>query len=425
MSIYFTHIVHSSCICSNCYNSLQDLFGIKGFELETEAEVQSLELEEGRGSLKCVNCAASINEGEDYHIISVLDSTLESVADAFSDDIEGCFVCEGEDRAHYAHVYNDDPFSEDHFELPSATEVWEYLSNQGVPEDFLNLFSKLVVCQRCHYGRHDAHPNHNPDGGVFDLNDDIYTRRDIANFWGDEYEEFMEFALQYGVNLTHEDLFDFQEHLIKYPMLAYQHQTGQAIYNLLKKHFENKSYSVLEQKTKLFRGRTRKRDSSDSYTKNQLWSPPEGRPSHGRFNTVGVPVLYVSDCLNGIPYEVPPAHDELLDIIEYELQKDLFVLDISVIDRSFQGFFTEVNEESKPLKRAYLLPNFIGTCCGHIGYDGVRYEGVHKTEEKYINYALFTVKEQDLQSSYPVTYNPKITYNLQEKQQNKRPEAYF
>lgn len=416
----------NTCLCSNCHDHLHELFEAKGFNLEAVASVEYKEHEADEQTLQCDNCNAEIEIGEDYHIITMAQSTLEDVADILSEDIAGCFQCEGDELARFAHSFNKDPYdSESRIELSLGTEVSEYLSSRDVPDEFIDLFSKLIVCQKCGYGGEPRHHSDNPDGGVFEQYDEIYTKRDIANFWGYEYAEFMEFARKYGFDLSHEHLIDFQDHLMAYPMLGYLHPTGQLVYNLLKNHFDNKDYCVLNQKTKLFRGRTRKKDTSRPYKKNELWSPPEGNSSHGRFNTVGVPVLYVSDCLDGIPYEVPPAHDELLDIIEYDLQKDLFVFDIGAIDRAFQGFFTQINEESKLLKRAYLLPNFIGTCCSHIGFDGVRYEGVHKINTKYTNYALFTVKEHELSAGEPVTYIPNVTYNLQEKPKDTKQEDYF
>lgn len=40
------------------------------------------------------------------------------------------------------------------------------------------------------------------------------------------------------------------------------------------------------------------------------------------------------------------------------------------------------------------------------------YKGVHKTGDEYTNYALFSVKEQNMLSNNPVTYIPSITYGI-------------
>ena len=80
----------------------------------------------------------------------------------------------------------------------------------------------------------------------------------------------------------------------------------------------------------------------------------------------------------------------------------------------FEGFFSEKNEESSPLKTAYLLPNYIGTCCSFIGYNGVKYNGVHQTKANpYTNYALFNVESgTDLAITRFWSYTLEITYEL-------------
>ncbi|MOA11207.1 hypothetical protein D3C78_1311390 [compost metagenome] len=85
-------------------------------------------------------------------------------------------------------------------------------------------------------------------------------------------------------------------------------------------------------------------------------------------------------------------------------------------DMEFQGFFSEKNEESSPLKTAYLLPNFIGTCCSFIGYNGIKYRGVHGSNSNpYMNYALFNVEPDiDLSIVEFKSYTPKVLYELHE-----------
>jgi len=146
-----------------------------------------------------------------------------------------------------------------------------------------------------------------------------------------------------------------------------------------------------------------------------MWAPPEGLPGHGRFNSIGVPVLYLTDKIEAVPYEVHPGHDQVLDVAEFIIQRELKLFDIGSFDPDFQGFFYEKNEDTKNLKSAYLLPNFIGTCCSHIGYDGVKYEGVQRNNlPKYVNFALFTAQENDNLIITKVTaYKPIIQIALE------------
>lgn len=296
-------------------------------------------------------------------------------------------------------------------EPSSGISVGEYLYHQGVPEELNELMCEHIQCP-CGHGRYTADPN-NPNSGQFDLSDDIYTKRDVAEFWG--YEYFCQFSKQYGETLEVDDLKEFKVYLSKHPMLAFRHEVGQAIYRTLEKHFAAKAYERLTPEVgTLYRGRTRKRDSKNAYSKDEMWSPPSGLPQHGRYNSVGVPVLYVSDHLESIPYEIHPTHEDVIDIGEFQLQKKEWILfDLGSFDPTFQGFFSEVNEETKTVKQAYLLPNYIGTCCSDIGYHGVKYEGVHGDRLRYTNYALFNFKpDVDITVNQVISYAPQFTIGL-------------
>lgn len=405
-------------LCSSCGRVLYEFLKSKGYNvLQNGTMMQENCCTDAEEQLTCDNCSIDILENDIYYVVNIEDELLAEVADIISEDIGGCEHCEGNERGYFVHKFNNDPFdrsSRIDFDDVREMNVSEYLYDQGVPEEFHELFARFIVCP-CGYGRHPMHPKHNPNGGIFELHDDIYTKQGIAEFWGFDNLAFCKFAQNYGETFTVDDLLDFREFLIKYPMLAYKHPTGQAIYNVLLKHFEAKDYTILKPgHISFYRGRTRKKDSNGAYTKEQMWSPPLGEPHHGRFNTVGVPVLYVCDHLEAVPYEINPSHEDVVDIAEFELQKELKIFDIGSFDPDFQGFFCEKSGETKILKQAYLLPNYIGACCSEIGYDGVKYEGVH-TQIKYTNYALFDVNKDDnvlVIKGYIKTFVPNLSYSL-------------
>lgn len=116
-----------------------------------------------------------------------------------------------------------------------------------------------------------------------------------------------------------------------------------------------------------------------------MWAPPVGKFNHGRYNAIGVPVLYLTDDIGAVSYEIHAADDEMIDIAEFKIEKDLLLFDIGVFDNGFEGFFEENSADSRMLQ----LLNFIGACCSLIGYDGVKYGGVREAGT-YTNYALFT-----------------------------------
>ncbi|MCL6663513.1 RES family NAD+ phosphorylase [Paenibacillus amylolyticus] len=405
-------------LCEACKDIVVDFFSNYDYDFSNDNETVMLCRPEPNEKIQCECCNNDIAVTSHY-IITVPEHVKYEVADVLSEGIGGCEHCEGNDRASFVHSFNNDPWDRDSridFNTVRGDNAVLYVGEQKVPDELIHLFVELIIC-KCGYGREPKHPRHNPEGGVFEPYDDIYTRRDVNEFWGFDFKEFSEFGKQYDEEITHEDLLDFQNHLRNHPMLALRHPTGQVIFNILQKHFDAKAYSILNKdETQLYRGRTRKIDET-ALTSEQMWAPPPGKPQHGRYNSVGVPVIYVSDQLDAILYEIHPSNEELLHIVQVELLTDkLSIFDLESFDIEFQGFFSEKNEESSPLKTAYLLPNFIGTCCSFIGYNGVKYRGVHDSgSEGYMNYALFNVKPDiDLTISNFRTYNPKITYKMSE-----------
>lgn len=270
----------------------------------------------------CSCCNEEIKEGEDYYLFTVEDEIIDDIADRGGQYIGGCEHCEGEERWNLVNAYNNDPHDKSsRMDAPGGISVSEYLYDREVPEELFPLLCSHIQC-RCSYGRESGHSD-DPYGGIFELDDEIYTKRDIADYWGFQYEAFCEFTQQYEETIEVEALHEFRKHLSFYPMLALEHETGRAIYRTLKKHFEAKGYTVLTNGVgKLYRGRTRKRDNEVKLTKEQMWAPPAGLPQHGRYNCVGVPVLYVTDHLEGIPYEIHPNHEDIIDVGEFQIIND-------------------------------------------------------------------------------------------------------
>jgi hypothetical protein len=117
--------------------------------------------------LSCDNCSIKIVENEVYYYVNIEEELLEEVADIISKDIGGCEFCEGVERGVFVHSFNNDPFDKSSridFDVVREMTVSDYLYDQGVPENFHELFARLIVCP-CGYGRQSMHPKHNPTGG--------------------------------------------------------------------------------------------------------------------------------------------------------------------------------------------------------------------------------------------------------------------
>jgi hypothetical protein len=396
-------------ICDTCFEEIDNLFSKHGIVLSIE-EMQRECIR--NGDYECIACKTQLEEGEIHYETDfseeILTIAVEELAEMLSQDIDACFNCEGNEIDYIFYKWNKDADEDEYREKEIGSTIEEYLYNQDIPELLHKEVTKNLRCQKCNYGRHAYHPKHNPDGGIFSLDEEVYTQKEIDEFWGLDFEEFSDFALQYEINLSLTELSDFKKYMIENPLLAFKHPAGQKIYSVLKGHFDTGDCIHLEKGVTLYRGRNRKVDAT-KLTSDQLWSPPKGSSSHGRYNLIGTSVLYCSDKLHGIPLEIHPAHDEKVDIGIFEIKKDLKLLNIDFFE-NFSGFFSEKDVDTKTLKEVYLLPNFIRDCCFEIGYHGVRYKGVHE-EVEYTNYAFFNYHANtDIKVKKIYTLDMKIKY---------------
>lgn len=119
---------------------------------------------------------------------------------------------------------------------------------------------------------------------------------------------------------------------------------GEKLFEAIRRHRESGEGSILhrfdEQGNRkiLFRGRNRKSDSASIFTNAEMWVPQSGYSSHGRYNAIGVPVLYLADDRTAIPYEIHTAYDEDVVIVRFQLERDLTFFDIGEFDNEFEGF---------------------------------------------------------------------------------------
>lgn len=408
--------LNDTTLCYNCGELVIDFAKKHGHDLISDQEDCNEIKHTDIDSLACDCCKCEIKQKDNYFMLTMEEDVLINIADQIGKDIAGCTNCEGDERSHLVHLYNSDPFdTSSRMDQPEGISVGEYLYDQGVPDELHDLMCNYIQCP-CGHGR-DSWDHDNMNGGTFEMYEDIYTKSDVATFWGYDYEEFCAFSEQYGETIEIEALREFKVYLSKYPMMAFRHEVGQAIYRTLEKHFEAKGYSILTQRVGiLYRGRTRKRDTGVVLTKEQMWSPPPGLPQHGRYNCVGVPVLYVCDSLEAIPHEIHPTHEDVIDVGEFHLvSEELYLFDLGSFDPTFQGFFNEIDVETKVIKQAYLIPNYIGTCCSVIGYHGVKYEGVYNDIPAYTNYALFdVVPEREMTVRDVISYKPHFKFTLEE-----------
>lgn len=145
---------------------------------------------------------------------------MEELTDKLTETIAGCEFCEGEERAQMAHVFESDLHSDESFGYTSGEPLGMFLADKGVPDQFISLFVAYVECSQCGSGR-NADQRDDPIIHVLDKNFEVYSNRDVANFWGHDmyydemqFEQFCNFTNMYNVQLNHSQLSEFGEFLL-------------------------------------------------------------------------------------------------------------------------------------------------------------------------------------------------------------------
>lgn len=403
-------------ICGNCCLDLLEVLETLNIDLnELSTALEEVTLKDN-GKLTCGKCKQTLSTGdlyfnseEDFEYF--VEEATVAIGKSLSEKIEFCSHCEGSEIEFAIARFNKE-LEEDEVELPQrGVELQEFLFDVGIPDQYFDQVAENLVCQNCGYGEEPYHPKHNPDGGHFDVWDRIYSQEDINEFYGVDVDEFIKLGTLYGIEFYKQELTDFQDIIYNYPLLAYKHPIGQKIYTVLQNHFDKGGYTTLSQGATVYRGRNRKRDSN-TLKPDQLWNPPVGVASHGRYNSIGISVLYCTDSIEAIPNEIHPQHDDEIDIATFQIKSSYKLLDVSKLFNGFEGFLSVQNAESKTLKSAYLLTNYIRDCCADIGYNGIRYKGVPGAGE-YNNYAFFNfAKGQDIDIVGTRTFSFDIKYRI-------------
>lgn len=373
-------------ICCNCtINPLFDEFKLEIDDLDDYPKINVVGYGE-EDIFICKNCDFELEpldmyfkSNENYQ--HAIELTTTSIANVLSEKIEHCSHCAGEELVYYEYRARKEkvPYTS------HGQDIYDFLCEYNVPEEFHEEVMNKLRCSSCGYGE-EMHPKHNPDGGYFCYSDRIYTAQEISEFWGFE-EELIQIAQIYGIEISVNMIDNFIEYCSNNPMLAFNHELSKLIFVVLKKVIADEQ-RVLKRESGvlLFRGRKRAKDSS-KYKIKELGMPPLGMSSHGRYNLVGTSVLYLSDDREGIPYEIEPKKNEVVDIAIYQVKQTLTLFNVDEIFRDFSIYISKENEESKTVKRNYLFTNFLASACNEIGFDGIYYKGAG--EKSYNNIALF------------------------------------
>lgn len=172
---------------------------------------------------------------------------------------------------------------------------------------------------------------------------------------------------------------------------------------VLKNSLASKTFEILEDLSKskdkftiqntLFRGRV---ISNKKVKKKDFLSPPKSITNEGRYNHLGIPVIYAADnkitCFNELRQ---PEQD--LHIAEFSINKELRLLNLNDIDFAegtdllkaivLSSLTSSKTDDSSKYKPEYYFTRFISDCCKFLKFDGIIYPSVQIGHGE--NYMLF------------------------------------
>jgi hypothetical protein len=188
--------------------------------------------------------------------------------------------------------------------------------------------------------------------------------------------------------ITEIDLIAFLNYIAKYPGFAINHSVGKRIYELIQKwndliDFDCEIY---------YHGRGLEKGACP-YTEAQLEQAPHGVTWHGRYNHVGESHYYFSDKSKGAIQEVRKhsQNDIRIQIAKIKPKQKIRMIDLSdsKAPSKFLEFcrFSPNSDDFSKIKREYLIPCFVASCCKHLqNVDGIRYYG----SKEYTNYVVWS-----------------------------------
>lgn len=211
-------------------------------------------------------------------------------------------------------------------------------------------------------------------------------------------DTFWAFEFQFD---NYDDLeFDFdvlKQEIKETPYMVLKNKLALEVYQLLENI--SKKTSPISLNFTLYRGRILK---SEEFIKSDFITPPPNSTNEGRYNHLGVPVLYCADkqitCYNELR-----KPKENLYIAEFKINKELKLLNLNQIDEFddwdkynlLQAIFlssvvsSKTDDKSK-YKPEYYFTRFICDCCKSLNFDGIIYPSVHIGEGN--NYVIFDTK---------------------------------
>jgi hypothetical protein len=399
-------------LCSNC-NKYKLLLSLEEYIVclkPSESDVIEIVLDEcaktADESFICSECGHQIVRGESFIEDDCEASRIIFIfmAKQIMNEIDSC--CECGDGSDIQGIYpsikswfydeDDDPLAIFN-ELNTASTIEDLMNDvfenrEEIWEPFYENIVEYVHCPHCDNGSGENYEE-KQNYGTFDLLTEVYTKRDIDhfnhNFYGDEIESVKTEISKLAENFTIDELVSLKEKYIRNRELM---SSDTAIYKLeqfIKELYKKNEWYVLSENRILFRTRTS--PENEPLSKEELWEPPSGSASQGRYNDIGVSVFYCANNKEVVKKEVPLPSGHIYNIAKFIVHKPLYLFPINFIfGRKFNGLINESvskKHQNANFKEEYIISNIVSAICYNNNYDGMVYRSIK--DDVSIDYALF------------------------------------
>tara|TARA_R110002051_G_C8702195_1_gene494519 strand:- start:191 stop:1144 length:954 start_codon:yes stop_codon:yes gene_type:complete len=213
-------------------------------------------------------------------------------------------------------------------------------------------------------------------------------------FWAFEFD-FEDFEdLEWGFHSLKNDIKET-------PFLVLKNDLANQTYNLLEKISKSTTSELIE--IKLFRGRIL---TSEKPKKIDFLAPPKTITNEGRYNHLGVPVIYAANndetCFNELR-----KPDKNLYIAEFEIKENLKLINLNNIEDYeesellsaivISSVISSKADDNSKHKPEYYFTRFISDCCKYLKFDGIIYPSVQiGIGENFVFFNTNILKEENI-----------------------------
>lgn len=365
----YTDIATNDMVCPHCRNKIKK--GESYFNVNDEDFSDIIFNFLGQEVMHEIECCTECNEGADIHGISQDYQNLFNDSDDESND-----MCNDIDSCSTLEDIMDVLFSE-------KSDFW--LSHYDKIAEF-------VECPKCSNGSGENYDD-KVDYGTFNRYTEVYTKDDISmfnhDFYGEDWHAIKDQISLLAQSITVEELLLLKESYLKNKTFAAKNGIFYKLECFIKQVYSDDIKYILSPNRIVFRTRTSSVDAPLSEA--DLWEPPYMYASHGRYNDIGMSLLYVANNRSVLKKEVPVSTGKIHYIGKFIVHRSFNLFPINyILGREFEGLINEEVPESQQnyaFKEQYILSNIVAAICLQVGYDGIVYRSTK--DNISVDYAIF------------------------------------